>query len=203
MSFREKVVESRGRGSEGAMAGRKKGGRKSSRRRILPKTGFGAPFVWCVFLRQEKRAQTRTFGSRYLSVGWGSSTWTSGGQKLRYVPGSPGRQTFWLDVLGFLPGRPGGARKVREKQFVLNSRPLRSRTSHSAILYQAKMGQHNLAKTKNVHDAQVKTLLWQMLPMVTRLRYTSWDPHILAFLFEGAVKIIGRALKGRNQDLAS
>ena len=35
--------------------------------------------------RQEKGAQTRTFGFGYLLVGSGSSMWRGGGQKVRYV----------------------------------------------------------------------------------------------------------------------
>ena len=36
-------------------------------------------------LRQAKGTQTQTFWSGYLRVGWGSSTWRGGGQKVRYV----------------------------------------------------------------------------------------------------------------------
>ena len=48
-------------------------------------------------------------------MGWGSSTWRGGGQKVRYVPRNPGNQTFLAGYPGILPGYPGSARKVWEK----------------------------------------------------------------------------------------
>ena len=66
--------------------------------------------------RQEKGTQTQTFWSGYSRVGWGSSTWTGGGQKVRYVPRNQGNQTFWAGYPGILPGYPGIARKVGEKK---------------------------------------------------------------------------------------
>ena len=68
-------------------------------------------------IRHEKGTQTQTFESAgYFSVGEGSSTWTGGGQKVRYVPRNQGNQTFWAGYPGILPGYPGGARKVWEKK---------------------------------------------------------------------------------------
>ena len=52
----------------------------------------------------------------YFRVGWGSSTWRGGGQKVRYVFGKPGKPNFLPGYPGILLGYPGGARKVREKK---------------------------------------------------------------------------------------
>ena len=50
-----------------------------------------------------------------FSGGVGSSTWMGGGQKVRHVPRSQENQTFRAGHPGILPGYPGGARKVWEK----------------------------------------------------------------------------------------
>ena len=66
--------------------------------------------------RREKGTQTQTFESGYLPVGEGSSTWTGGGQKVRYAPRNQGNQTFLAGYPGILRGYPGGARKVWEEK---------------------------------------------------------------------------------------
>ena len=48
-------------------------------------------------------------------MGWGSSTWRGGDQKVRYVPRNPGNQTFLAGYPGILAGYPGSTRKVWEK----------------------------------------------------------------------------------------
>ena len=53
---------------------------------------------------EEKGTQTQTFWSGYFLVGWGSSTRTGGGQKVRYVPRNQGNQTFWAGYPGISPG---------------------------------------------------------------------------------------------------
>ena len=62
-------------------------------------------FIMHTYLRREKRTQ------RIFLVGWGSSTWRGGGQKVRYVPRNPGNQT----CLAGYPGKIGSTRKVWEK----------------------------------------------------------------------------------------
>ena len=57
-------------------------------------------------------------------MGWGSSTWRDGGQKVRYVPRNQGNQTFLVGYPGILPQYPSGARKVWENKFVFNFRSL-------------------------------------------------------------------------------
>ena len=77
------------------------------------------PLVWATlapFFGPEKGTQTQTFWSGYFRVGWGSSTWTGGGQKVRYVPRNQGNQTFWAGYPGILLGYPGSTRKVWEKK---------------------------------------------------------------------------------------
>ena len=56
------------------------------------------------FFREEKGTQTQTFWSGYLRVGWGSSTWRGGGQKVRYVLRNPGKPNFWAGYPGILGG---------------------------------------------------------------------------------------------------
>ena len=63
-----------------------------------------------------KGTLTQTFWSGYFPVGWGSSTWTGGGQKVNMSLEIRGNQTFWAGCPGILPGYPGGARKVWEKK---------------------------------------------------------------------------------------
>ena len=59
---------------------------------------------------KKKEPKPKLFGP--VRVGWGSSTWTGGGQKVRYVPRNQGNQTFWAGYPGILPGYPGIAREV-------------------------------------------------------------------------------------------
>ena len=86
-------------------------------------------FLWffcCRFLailQGRKRAQTQTLWFGYLRVGWGSSTWSGGGQKVRYVLRKPGKPNFLAGYPGNFAGMSGGARKVREKKFVFNYGP--------------------------------------------------------------------------------
>ena len=51
-------------------------------------------------IKQERRAQNHTFGSGYLPVGWGSSAWRGGGQKVRYVTRNPVKPNFLGSVFG-------------------------------------------------------------------------------------------------------
>ena len=46
----------------------------------------------------------KLFGSRYFLLGWGSSTWSGGGQKVRYVPRKPGKTNFLVGYPGILAG---------------------------------------------------------------------------------------------------
>ena len=55
-------------------------------------------------IREEKGTQTQTFGSGDLPVGWGSSTWRDGGQKVRYVPRNPGKPNFLAGYPGIFAG---------------------------------------------------------------------------------------------------
>ena len=69
-----------------------------------------------ISFREEKRTQTQASWSRFFRVGWGSSTWMGGRQKVRYVPRNQGNQIFWAGYPGILLGYPRGARKVWEKK---------------------------------------------------------------------------------------
>ena len=74
---------------------------------------------WWIWLMRRiqvrKKNPNLNFWVRYFLVGWGSSTWRGGGQKVQYVPRNPGNQTFLAGYPGILPGYPGSARKVWEK----------------------------------------------------------------------------------------
>ena len=72
-------------------------------------------------IREEKRTQTEAFRSRYLWVGWGSSTSRGGFQKVRYVLRNPGKPNFLARYPGILPGYPGGAREVWERKVRVQS----------------------------------------------------------------------------------
>ena len=70
--------------------------------------GWAQIWLWlCLGRPLEKGTQTQTFWSGYFQVGWGSSTWRGGGQKVRYGlrnPGKPNRETLcesgrWVDAL--------------------------------------------------------------------------------------------------------
>ena len=78
-----------------------------------------------LFFRYEKGTQTQTFWSGYFPVGWGSSTWRGGGQKVRCAPQNQGNQTFLAGypgiLLGYIPAVP---EKFEKKKFVFNFRPL-------------------------------------------------------------------------------
>ena len=52
-------------------------------------------------IRQDKRAQSQTFGSRYLPVGWGSSTWRGGAKKFSMSLKTRETKLFWRDIPGF------------------------------------------------------------------------------------------------------
>ena len=74
--------------------------------------GFRRLNFMCFFslpiFREEKETQTQTFESGYFPVGWGSSTCSGGGQKVRYVPRNQGNQTF---LAGFPRDFPGISRR--------------------------------------------------------------------------------------------
>ena len=101
-------------------------------------------FFWGCFFQARKGTQTQTFWSGYLRVGRGSSAWTGGGQRVRYVLRSPGKvgkpkvryvlrnprkvgkPNFWAGYPGILPGYRGMARKVWETKCVQFLVPLRA-----------------------------------------------------------------------------
>ena len=49
-----------------------------------------------------------------------------GAKKFGMSLATQGNQTFWAGYAGILQGYPGGARKVWEKKFVFNFRPLQN-----------------------------------------------------------------------------
>ena len=70
---------------------------------------------WCVCrakFQARKIAQTQTFGSRYLPVRWGSSTWTGGAKKFGMSFKTKGNQTFGRDIPGFCWDIPRGRPKI-------------------------------------------------------------------------------------------
>ena len=69
-------------------------------------------------VKEEKRTQTQTFWSGYLQVGWGLPREGVGCKKFGMSIEAQRNQTFWRDIPGFLPGYPGGSRKVWEKVYV-------------------------------------------------------------------------------------
>ena len=106
------------------------GVRKLGSSRFLPLSFYSPSCFYCcgksslIVLGQEKRAQTQTVRSADLLVGWLSSTWSSGGQKVQYVHQSPGKTKVLAGYPGLLPGYPGGARKLEEKKSVFYFWPL-------------------------------------------------------------------------------
>ena len=78
-------------------------------------------------LRWEKGAQTQTFLSGYLLVGWGASAWMGGGQKVRYVSWNPWKTNFLggisRDFAAISRWRPKSVRK----KFVFNFWPIERR----------------------------------------------------------------------------
>ena len=77
---------------------------------FIVRNGQQLQTVW-----QEKRALPQTFGSGYLRVGWGSSTWTGGAKKFGMSFETQGCQTFGRDIRDFC-WDVLGARKVWEKK---------------------------------------------------------------------------------------
>ena len=78
-----------------------------------------------LFVREEKGTQTQTFWSGYLRVGWGSSTWKGGGQKVGCVLRNPRKPNFLVGYPGIFAGISRRCPKsLRKKMFGFNSRPL-------------------------------------------------------------------------------
>ena len=74
--------------------------------------------------QERKGTQTQTFCFRISLGGVGVFQVKGWGPKSSVCASKP-RDTklSWWDIPGFLPGYPGGARKVREKEFVFNFWP--------------------------------------------------------------------------------
>ena len=78
----------------------------------------------CQVMMWEKRNPHPNFWSEYLWVGWGSSTWRGGGQKVRYVPPNPREPKLLAGYPRIFAGiSPGCPKSLRTKKFVFNFWP--------------------------------------------------------------------------------
>ena len=136
------------------------------------------PNLSYAYIRQEKRAQTQTFGSGYFQWGGGLPREWGGGHKVRYVPRSPGKPNFVWDIPGFCVGYPGilagisrGCPKsLRKKVCVQCSLP--------NIDEQKEVGSHILSSSSRDSHGQRNNIWKHALTCLERCSFEEWQARI-------------------------
>ena len=115
-------------------------------------------FPWCCARPdksgKKKEHKPKLLGPDFFLVGWGSSTWKGGGQKVWYVPWSPEKPNF-RDIPGFLPGYPRGCTKSLRKTLCSLLFPSNEESYEKILLSEG--GRAKKTSLKTEHPAEMTT----------------------------------------------